>query len=110
MPVPSALESASFAHQKRIVALGASTARTASSSSSGVNTPCVNSSERSRPSASTSTPTRAFAATTATTKRDVCAIERSMRAVRRSPHSPIGHGLPLSSAQICTSASLHRAW
>ena len=97
MPVPSALESASFAHQKRIVALGASTARTASSSSSGVNTPCVNSSERSRPSASTSTPTRALAATTATTNCAVCAIARSIFDARKSFHLPIGCGLPLSS-------------
>ena len=71
MPVPSALETASFAHQNLMIACEAFAACAASSSSSGVKTPAVNSSERSRATDSTSTPTRAFAAAIATTN---CAV------------------------------------
>ena len=97
MPVPSAFDTDSFAHQNRSIALGASAMRVASSCSSGVNTPRVNSSERSRSHASTSTPTRAFAATTATTNWAVCAMARSILDESRSFHLPMGCGLPLSS-------------
>ena len=82
----------------------------ASSSSSGVNTPAANSLERSRATDSTSTPTLAFAAATATTNCAVWAIAMSSFVVRNSRQSPSACGLPESSAHICTSASLHRAW
>ena len=110
MPVPSAFETASFAHQKRMIACDAFAAFAASSSSSGRNTPAVNSSERSRATDSTSTPTRAFAAARATTNWAVCAIAMSIFSDRSSPHLPSAWGLPESSRQIWMSASLQRAW
>ena len=109
MPVPRAFETASFAHQKRMIAWDELSACAASSSSSGVKTPAVNSSERSRAVDSTSTPTRAFAAAIAITNCAVWAIAMSSFVVRNSLHAPIACGLPESSGQTWMSASLHRA-
>ena len=110
MPVPRALETASFAHQNRTSAREELAAFAASSSSSGVKTPTANSSERSRETDSTSTPTRAFAAATATTNCEVWAMAMSSLVVRNSFQSPSACGLPESSAQIWMSASDQRAW
>ena len=104
MPVPSALETASFAHQKRMIACETFVACVARASSSGEKTPLVNSSDRLRLTDSTSTPTRAFAAASAMTNCDVWAIATSIFAVRLSPHAPIACGLPFSFGQIWTSA------
>ena len=89
MPVPSAFETASLAHQKRRRACEVFGNAVASAISSGMNTPVENSSERFLEADSASTPTRAFDAAIAMTNCEVWAMATSSLDVRWSPHAPI---------------------